>query len=242
MHEENPLDANLEKVIPGLHHWHTATHSAVTSLSTRIDDFQGDVKAHIQELKAAVLEGNKKSNQKLAGEFMRIAHSLLAEERGLNDEPEAPSRFELQMEGDSMDGIGDFFAQDDPPAALDMPHDHFDHKSFQMANKHQQLTDLWDEWNGLGRFEDAYGGVHGRDLKYGKKWRRHISSHQHSRHRRVVFGVKVYADRHQLTVQEAIVQLEDKWTQCRGSAANFVTYLQSIGAIEKKKSRGKFKS
>lgn len=62
-----------------------------------------------------------------------------------------------------------------------------------------------------------------------------LSGRQHSCHRHVVFRVKVHTDRHELTAQEAIEQLEDKWVQCRCSASNFVTCFQSIGAIEKRR-------
>ena len=70
----------------------------------------------------------------------------------------------------------------------------------------------------------------------------HISPHQHSRTKRIVFGIKVVQDIHHMkTVGEAIEHLEAKWGESKFSSSNFVAYLQSIGAVEKKKSRGKFK-
>lgn len=39
-----------------------------------------------------------------------------------------------------------------------------------MVPKHRTLMDLWDEWHGVGRFEDQHGGVKGRETKFKNKW------------------------------------------------------------------------
>jgi len=38
--EDNPLDANLEKVLPSLQHWHSANGQAVSNLAQEFEAFR----------------------------------------------------------------------------------------------------------------------------------------------------------------------------------------------------------
>jgi Transcriptional activator of glycolytic enzymes len=52
--------------------------------------------------------------------------------------------------------------------------------NYRMSKKHKTLEDMWDEWNGTGRFEDNFGGIKGRNKKCGSKWRKHLEVQHYS--------------------------------------------------------------
>ena len=232
-----------------MHHWHTANNQAVNDLRTdvgaRIDQVGTDVLGDIQEalMKKQSLESQRHTERRIAFSFIQIAKSLASgtdldvddlEDLSLN----LVSQVSTEYEDENV--VRPFFSTATDPAAL--PVTHKVHAAYQMCHRHKRLTDMWDEWHGTGRFEDAYGGIIGRDKLYGKKWRKHLSPHLYSRTSRIIFGIKVEADVHKLTIEQAIERLEPHWDDCNHSPSNFVKYLQSIGAVNKRKARGKAKA
>lgn len=249
--EDNPLDASLEKVIPGLFEWHSVTNRSVNELGNKLEGLASTVQEAIVAFRQDSEDRGRQSKKQLARTFVDIAKHLLArdvpvvktsrvlgatvppEQEGLLEDMAVMDddvEFDLLMAGDSTEE-----EEEQSPT-------HVDHISFRMATKHQRLSDLWDEWHGEGKCEDSYGGTHGRDLKFGKAWRKHLSAHQYSRTNRIIYGIKVYADVHKTCVPEAIERLQQHWDMSKNSVSNFVKYLQAIGAVEKKKVRGKAKS
>jgi hypothetical protein len=44
---------------------------------------------------------------------------------------------------------------------------------YNMRPKHENLQSLYNEWYGLGEFDDGRGGITGRDQLFGREWRLH---------------------------------------------------------------------
>jgi len=113
---------------------------------------------------------------------------------------------------------------------------------FRMASKHNNLSEMWDEWHGCGKWsEDIHGGIKGRNKKYGPKWRRmsSITNQHHSRTKRIIDAIALNACRNKVPVSEVINGYEDAFAQCNRSVAAFVKFLQDTGSIPRQKSRGK---
>ena len=115
---------------------------------------------------------------------------------------------------------------------------------YRMAAKHLSLSDLWDEWHGLGKWDgDQHGGIKGRNDKHGTKWRTANGfSHQHySRSKRIIDAIEKESARQNAPISTVIEEFESAFNECNCSTANFVGYLQQSGVIAVRKSRGKTK-
>ena len=111
-----------------------------------------------------------------------------------------------------------------------------------MKSKHPSLDHLWCEWFGLDVFEDDYGGLAGREAKFGTQWRNKgsVSPHQFSRTNRVIVGIKAYAAYHSINSRLAVSQIEDLFQQkerCNCSVSKIVIALQAMGFIAKREPR-----
>ena len=265
--EDNPLDANLEKVLPSLQHWHSANNQAVSNLAQEFEAFREECREHLRQSAGQSDEQRKQSDRRLAQSFIQIAQALMAGSN--NQSGRATSEDRLQaamamqemgtledvefMDTDNssvlgvlnMHSVGDIENQEarEMEEAIDnVPCDHKDHRGFRMEARHKCLTDLWDEWHGLNNCSDKHGGIHGHDIKCDKKWRKHLSAHQHSQTKRIVYGVKAVADVHKITADESMERLAPHWDKCNHSVSNFIRHLQAINAVEKKKMRGTAKN
>ena len=108
-----------------------------------------------------------------------------------------------------------------------------------MVPKHKCLSDLWDEWYGLGEFADTEGGIDGRNKKYGSKWWKHLEGQQYSRTSRVIKAIEAYSVANNVTTDKAIFDLEELFKECSYSVAKMVNAAQDKGLLQKKAARGK---
>jgi len=118
---------------------------------------------------------------------------------------------------------------------------------FRMKPKHDSLLALWSEWYGLYDYADHLGGIHGRNEKYGSKWRKHLDTQQYSRTSRVIRAIE------QLSNERGIVGTELESVrpvlqgeldivfrlQCKQSVAKMVKACQEKGLLPKAKPRGR---
>jgi hypothetical protein len=58
------------------------------------------------------------------------------------------------------------------------------HKMFMLKPKHNALVDLMLEWVGVG-----YGGIEGRNNKFGARWRKQITCYIYSRTELTIKGI-----------------------------------------------------
>ena len=246
--EECPLDASLEKVMPGVHQWHQVTNDSINNLSKTVKDFQGEVKGELEHLHSTLLTAKEDSKLDLAKVHMAIALQLM--QGGVGDVnsvnmncisnmlltmPQPTVRTSPEATTTSPTTTGDEIAD---PAELDA------NRLFRMKPKHTSLTGLIKEWFGLNEFADELGGIQGRINKYKSttKWRKHCMIHpQHfSRTMRCVKAVEEHARKRSIDeMTDAAAELEDKFAACGKSLASFVTWAQCNGLLSKSASRGK---
>lgn len=84
--EESPLDANLEKVLPGVHQWHRATHQELSRVTTELRDLKDEQQKNQDETRqnfGKIIEGIQDLGEKgdenqraLAMTFIRVGHSI----------------------------------------------------------------------------------------------------------------------------------------------------------------------
>ena len=75
--ESNPLDADLEKVLPGIHQWHQANESKLWGVKSRLDEVIDTVKQGFDGMVDVASETRAESDKCLAGVFLSIAAKLL---------------------------------------------------------------------------------------------------------------------------------------------------------------------
>ena len=115
---------------------------------------------------------------------------------------------------------------------------------YTMAHKYASLEDIWNEWHGLEQYSNprdgVIGGIEAREKRYGKKWRKHISSQHYSRTLRIVKLMK--SKQMELGSDEAIMEaLQPVFEQSKNSLSSMITACQGLGYIAKQKPRGRRK-
>lgn len=260
--EKSPLDANMETVLPGVYQWHQDNQTQLRTLTQTVEGLQELMQEGIGEVLREQTNRTQESDKRLAIVFANIAAQLLG--RGdvngeealamlglsVRDTGEAASLQDLTTPEDGMltgtfDVTTDMQVDASPPVATTpapIEDDYKSHSGFSMIHKHHSLSDLADEWFGTGKFEDAYGGIQGRNKLYGKKWRRHFKDKQlYSRTSRVIQAIETLAAREGLPIPGAVAQLENVFSKCNRSVANMVKWLQNNGLLATGKSRGTHK-
>ena len=116
-----------------------------------------------------------------------------------------------------------------------------------MKPRHDTLSDLWDEWHGLGEYEDIYSGFAGREQVWGStkgiraKWRHHMEGNQFTRTKLVIKGIEEYARQKQVLSAEAIAELECHFQSANRGVQEMVSWFQWNDFLPKQKPRGRKK-
>ena len=107
-------------------------------------------------------------------------------------------------------------------------------QNFRFVSQHNNLKGLWDEWHGLGEFDNqpVAGGVAKLEELYGTKWRPKSVQQRVSRQGRICAGIKKKAEGETKTIDEVCNQLHEKYTiELNRNMRRFVEYLQQEGWI-----------
>ena len=218
VNESNPLDADVEKVLPGVLQWHRdnsnelmSVRQQVSALQTTIQNGFGEISDTFQQDRqelASVLIGIARQLQNGASpNTRRNAAELLQEIR-------PPVLEEMSTNAPTEESIDD---------------------GFRMVMKHSSLQNLWDEWHGRNAFYDVKGGVKGRNQMYGSRWRKGIVKHHHySRTQRIVEVIAKHAHDNDLEDDEAVRQFEAVFKEKKYSISAMVKYLQEEGLMDKR--------
>jgi Transcriptional activator of glycolytic enzymes len=251
--ESSPLDANLESVLPGLHQWHTANNQAIGILDKKVDTFTEKV---INRLEYLVEKANNADNYRENTET-RLAAVLQVGSDILRNGRELPVGVMELLTAASVSGdasrltdspIGDVNGsqldhQDTVAVTVeeeDNDDDVEEQKHYRMRPKHATLADWYDEWVGAGDFEDGFGGIEGRNKKYGSKWRKHLNVQHYSRTCRVVKAIRAFAEEQRMDTHDACATLQHHYKNtAKCSVGNMVKYVNSMGLLQKGKARGK---
>ena len=154
----------------------------------------------------------------------------------LNDE-DSPMMQEQQVQEEQQQEEAPFVSQEEETQQQD--DDDNAYLVFTMVPRHQSLLDLIYEWRGMGEFNDGYGGIVGRDKKYGPKWRKHINSQHYPRTKRVAMALETYAATNKRDITIVCEQFQSLYEARKCSVSNLVTEFQQLGLITKKGARGR---
>jgi hypothetical protein len=250
--QNDPLDANLEKVLPSLHEWHKINKDemlrlkqAVSTMDCKVSDIHSKIDSGFGDIKDALMSNKVQLKQELAGSFLEIAKYLVQDAGGqVSDHTTVAEIVNLRR----MTIDEPIFANaaqdtgDTSPIIETDPAE--DHQLYRMKPKHLILLDVVHEWFGTGDYYDEYGGIDGRNKLFKSRWKKLccINQMQYSRTMRTINAVEEYARRNNnIDKYLAAEQLQQCYEECKCSIANFVRWAQSKELLEKKRSRGKNK-
>ncbi|CAB9515272.1 short chain dehydrogenase [Seminavis robusta] len=289
--EKDPLDNNLQRVLPGVHQRFEQTNGAVAQLTGKVDTMtaaltagidklvaihqetaarqqQVDVRAErlacLLEKGAQALRGNQEEEftdllrgAAAAGEGFEQPDSMEIEDilQAADEEAAATTLLEVGARTTTTTTIptlttGRFgqFTDDGGLTTQEIelggtPHITTPSSRFRLKPKHTDLTDLWDEWHGLGTFYCAIGGVAGRETSI-KGWRSHWTRSQQthlSRNSACIKGITAWQEQHRMKdAYEACADLQTVFAnECKCTVEKMKLWFQAKGIIPKGAPRGK---
>ena len=226
--EQNPLDANLEKVLPGLHQWHNINAGQLQKVETAINTLSSSINTGLQTLKEQAEAERLHADQRLAEAFRRLADAYVPNS--------SPDSNDLVLETMPIPMVTEEEQQQQQGGNEPEPD-----SGKTMVVKHKCLLDLYCEWYGLGEYTDYYGGIQGREDRFGPKWCRGRVNPQHfSRTKRIIYAIKAYAQEGNMSEQDAVGFLEEDFTMnCSCSLQAFVKLMKEKGLIAERAPRYK---
>lgn len=242
--DNSPLDADLHKVLPGVHERLQANHAAIEAVdrkvTAKLDTIHDSVTTGLHGLRSVMVQ-HKEETDELVG--LSLGRSLV--QAGNNLMRSSPSN----RANESFDS-DDFSVKPTPPVINNINNSGGcssptevaeDHKFFRMILKHPDLESVWNEWHGTGTFDnDMYGGVAGRDSRFGVKWRKeHINPTLHSRTSRLIQAIQFHANEESVSPQDIIIDWDPMFKEAKHSVHTLVKRLQQEGKIPKLGARGK---
>ena len=239
---QDPLESRIDAVVPGLLKWHKNHQENFKKVQLGIGELKKDVEAKIEALSNDVrLERLKQAH--------RVSRSLQNLSSTFTDSFEAELReFEansLQVSQTDEKAPGERGASEEEKrkkrknVSIEIESAIY-HAQKTMIVKHKSLRSVWDEWYGVGEHQDVYGGVNGRESRFGARWRKNLVHSQHfSRVKRVIAGIEAYAESKSVHESIAVEALEATFKELNFSLYNFFCFLQKEGYIVKCARRGK---
>jgi hypothetical protein len=256
--EESPLDADLEKVLPGVHERLQANNVLVKELHRHVDH-------KLDQMHGTMLEGFDHLHQQTAlyvNETDRMVGASLvnAGTRLLNNSHESPvdgtspsfspdgstgaSRVLFSTGATGASRV--LFTQEEPTVGetngqqqLTTEPEEYMFSMYRLQSKHTELTSVWEQWFGEGSFDDGIGGVNGRNVLRGAKWRKHLDNTEYSRHNRFVKGVLATSNQRNCPPEEIIAEWQPYFIAAGKSVGKLVLALQSQGLLAVGAKRGK---
>ena len=155
--ERCPLDANLEKVIPGLHQWHKANNDVVKGMDKRLTEglegLERKVQLGFEGLVAALRDERQRTDDRMADMLADMAAKLRSGDTNLQSirkrpREDTPTLGLGNSPSDGGESLGDQVATE-PTNDNEEPWKHIDHSSYTMTMKHSSLTNMYEEWYGL---------------------------------------------------------------------------------------------
>jgi Transcriptional activator of glycolytic enzymes len=226
--ERSPLDASLESVLPGVHQWHHANQSAVSNLHCDVNIGFSHVIAELQEARKQRVQ-----QQTEFARLLELGRNVLLSGTPIVDMDNGNDNVVSPFDVPPLDTQAEAAPSLDDAAALEI------HRTYTMRPKHKELTELLSEWIGSGDFEDQFGGIEGRNKKFGAKWRKHLPKYLYSRSERTIKGIRAYAKQKQISDMDACRELQSVYEQQKRNVKNMVDYFTTTNLIQKCKARGK---
>jgi hypothetical protein len=244
MNEKNPVDADLERVLPGVNQRLNAGNSALVGLARQFD-------YRMNELSHTVVNGFNQINEntecrkletdKLVGcSLVEAGTNLLWHSSpgdlstdSSDDNVVPPSHPNALLHSPTATDL-----HSTPNTAIVVATSPEQHRRFWLEMKHHCLLSIWNEWYGLDHFSDDFGGIDGGNKQHGSTWRKHLNASAYSRSSQLIKGIYAFALEHHLRPEEVIAKWEPLFVSSKLSTYNMVRELQVLGNIKKLKARG----
>jgi hypothetical protein len=237
LEKENPLNATVEQVLPGV-------LMEFSALRAEISTMNENVKKGFERLEAKI-------DREISGLKMLTLHfgrALLAYARS-GQSP--PTDLQSYAELDGAMALDGALATATIPAApvaavrnvaarnSDAPP-----QFHRLHPAHKSLFSIWNEWHGVDEFQDfpVVGGLKHLEQSTGHQWRAHFSQSEKtafSRVKSIVLGIENYAISKQISGAMALVELDETFQDVKCQLAKMVSWLQDSDYIPKKQARGK---
>lgn len=243
--ESNPMDADLERVLPGVHQRLNAHHSLLVGFQQDVDykmDRLTQTVASGFEKVTSITENWKAETDKMIGcTLVEAGTNLLRQSSpmspgGASVESHQPTRMtQLAWQTPSQ-------SKQSTVSTRTTTSSPDEHSRYRMQMKHPTLLSVWKEWFGLDEYYDEFGGIDGRNKLHGTKWRKHLNGTSYSKVSQLIKGINANAETNGMQPESVIAEWEGIFTACKHSANNMVKALQSLGKLKKLKQRGKIVS
>jgi hypothetical protein len=250
--EEDPLDANLEKVLPGIHQRLAVNHTDIKQEIAMSRQEQRIIREEQRLAREEQQRAREEQKMMFADLMHRMASSLLEVSQAslplnLKEPPSRVSVCTNSVNTASVSTISERNSRHTENSQMnsvstilkDVSQD-----QYTMTHKYASLEDIWNEWHGLEQYSNpgdgVVGGIEAREKRYGKKWRKHISSQHYSRTLRIVKMMK--SKQMELGSDQAMMEaLQPVFEQSKNSLSSMITACQQLGYIAKQKPRGRRK-
>lgn len=259
MSANDPLDANLESVLPTVHQWHQATNDSIKATNAGLLDLKGEVNELADRIDAGLTkvvnhldQQREESNRNLASSFVTIAQHLINDSGRRRTSLVPPSKDPQDFMATEVTGNASPTSPisvpentcsptTSPPINSEIECDLEEQRSYRMVKRHLSLEDMWCEWHGTGRFADDVGGIKGRNKLFGAKWRKHLEVQHYSRTKCIIDAIKKHSDKNSLRIAETIAVMEAWWKEAPVSMS--LTKMKHLciekDLLKKGKMRGK---
>ena len=234
--DQEPTDAaTLDRLLPGI-------RERLAGIDESVATVRNDVKRGFEDVKEAVEQGFNSAQFRQDDSMIAIGASLINAGTDIINTASPPSKRARPSEPMPAEEAVAKLAAKSPPA--DSQSDEMTEKilSFQFKTKYDSLQDLFCHWYGEGKYEDGLEGVAGRNMRYGKKWRKDskmIVPTQYSRIARVIKAIADTAKHRNVQSAEVIREWEPLYEQSNKSVHRLVEALKTLGIIQTTKARGR---
>ena len=233
--EEDPLDANVEKILPGISRWHSVTHTELTAIHKALRDLTAHIEGRFEAAEEANVKAREDSERNIARVFAEVALKLV-NKSPLQPPPPASTRdvYQLAVAKQTTQLHDQGKASAPTPAVEELA-------PLMMKKQHESLHDMWNEWHGEGPFAGNGGGVVRRNELFGKKWRKELKINDafYSRTARIITMLKSRIPAYNGSIQSMLDDTNLLYLECGRHLSTMVIRCQELGYIPKKKPRGK---
>jgi hypothetical protein len=201
--EKSPLDACLETVLPGVHQWHHANNAVVSSLCSEMKTMNTEIKEGIQKIVGELKETrHHRSDQDMQlAALMEMGRQILSTGKPIerlgttinNNNSNRSDRDSIFSTPQRHPVVQLTYSPTSMPMNVSEEKDAAEleeHKKFTMKPKqHKSVVDLLSEWIDVGDYQDKFGGIEGRNKKFGASWRKRITPFAYSQMECTVKGI-----------------------------------------------------
>ena len=248
--EEDPADASLERVMPGVHERLKSITTSVEGLTRKIDTvhntFSDSLQAGLDSMARLASDALRESSVILGTSLIDAGASMLnsSPSRRTAGGTSCSNSPDGERSGESEPALD--LNSNPPTTTADSPDENLRGLyDFRFQAKYSSLQSVYEHWLGIGDYaDDPFGGCAGRNAKYGGKWRKEASfldSTTYSRVNRIIKAVGEQAKARGEQPEAIVSEWEPLFELSRHSLHNFVEGLKQLNIIRTTKTRGRNK-